>query len=170
MSELSSPTLLTADHDLSGFDCGSEALNSFLRDHALANQRAMISRTYVVTRGNYVLGFYTLALLAVGLEEPPRSFVRGMPPYPVPAVLMARLGVDVSLQGKGLGRSLLTDALGRVWRLMKDGPAPARLFVVDAKDENAVKFYKRFDMVESPLIPNRLFLSYKTLRSLFEPS
>jgi ribosomal protein S18 acetylase RimI-like enzyme len=89
-------------------------------------------------------------------------------PHSIPAILMARLAVDLTAQGHGLGRSLLTDALRRTWAVMDAGPAPVRLFVVDAKDDEAKAFYERFDMLPSPQNPMRLFLSYKTLQPLFE--
>lgn len=167
MSELSAPTLLTPDHDVTAFACGKGALDDFLKRHALANQKAKLSNTYVVCTGSLVVGYYTLALVSVSREDAPDKFVRGMPAYPVPCVLMARFAVDLSMQGRGLGRSLFTDALRRAWTVMVDGPAPARLFVVDAKDDEARTFYERLDMVRSPVDPMRLFLTYKTLQGLF---
>ncbi len=89
-------------------------------------------------------------------------------PNSIPAILMARLAVDQSVQGRGLGRSMFCDALRRTWTVMNDGPAPVRLFVVDAKDEEAKRFYERFDMVASPHNPMRLFLLYKDLVPIFE--
>jgi GNAT superfamily N-acetyltransferase len=84
------------------------------------------------------------------------------------AILMARLAVDQTAQGQGLGRSLLVDALERTWSVMQNGAAPVRLFVVDAKDEEAKAFYERFGMLTSPANPMRLFLSYKTLSAILE--
>lgn len=167
MSEVSGPVRLHEDHFLDRFDCGKESLNRFLRLHALANQKARISNTFVVESERAVAGYYTLALVSIGLDEAPKSHVRGLPAYPVLCVLMARFAVDSGFQGKGLGRSLFVDALRRAWSVMEDGPAPARLFVVDAKDEDALRFYQHFGMVSSPIIPNRLFLSYKVVQSLF---
>lgn len=170
MPELDGPAPLTEAHDLSAFDCGSAALNAYLRHHALNNQKAMLSRTYAASAESVVVGYYTLAIATAAHSEPPPKLVRGMPPYPIPAILMGRFGVDLTWQGKGLGLSLFTDALRRTWSLMQGGPVTARLFIVDAKDEAAKAFYTHFDMVPSPVDPMRLFLSYKALRSLFEGS
>ncbi|MCE9559076.1 MAG: GNAT family N-acetyltransferase [Armatimonadetes bacterium] len=167
MSEFSSPAILTDRHDVSRFDCGKPPLNDFLTIHALAKQNAMLSRTYVVASGEMVAGYYTLAHIAVTQSETPKKIGRGMPST-IPALLMARFAVDSKFQGKGLGRSMFTDALRRCWAVMADGPAPVRIFVVDAKDAEAKTFYERFDAIASPTMPMRLFLSHKDLRLIFE--
>jgi GNAT superfamily N-acetyltransferase len=166
MSDFAAPTPLGLDNDTHGFDCGKTPLNEFLQLHALDKQNARLSRTYVVTRESVVVAYYTLAHVSVTQEETPKKLGRGMP-RAIPAMLMARLAVDLTAQGHGLGRSLLTDALRRTWAVMEDGPAPVRLFVVDAKDDEAKAFYERFDMDPSPQNPMRLFLSYKDLKPLF---
>lgn len=78
------------------------------------------------------------------------------------------MAVDITEQGHGLGSSLLTDAIRRTWAVMDRGSAPVRLFVVDAKDDEARSFYERFDMIASPYNPMRLFLSYKEIKTLFQ--
>jgi GNAT superfamily N-acetyltransferase len=166
MSRFSPPEPLNRDHDLLGFDSGKPPLDSFLKQHALDKQNAKLSRTYVVAAEGHVVAYYTLAHLTVLQEETPKKFGRGMPSS-IPVMLMARLAVDLRHQGQGLGRSLFTDAVRRTWAVMESGAAPVRLFVVDAKDEEARTFYERFDLVSSPDNPMRLFLSYKTLRLLF---
>jgi len=161
--------ILSPEHGVSEFDCGKEELNAFLGEHALAKQRAMLSRTYVHAPAGKVLAYYTLAHTVVTPDEAPKKMARGMP-RSIPALLLARLAVDKDHHGKGWGRSLLMDALRNVWMVMDSGAAPVRLFLVDAMDEEAKSFYNRFDMTPSALNPMRLFLSYKTLRGLFEES
>lgn len=172
MPKPQAPAPLTGAHDVSAFDCGKPPLNDFLRLHALDRQRAMLSRTYVVTDGGRVVAYYTLAQVDVRQTEAPKKLGRGMPSA-IPAMLMARFAVALEHKGQGLGRSLFADAIRRTWAAMSTGPAPMRLFVVDAKDEEARGFYERFDMIASPSAsatdyPVRLYLSYKTLQSLFE--
>jgi hypothetical protein len=72
------------------------------------------------------------------------------------------------VQGRGLGQSLLIDALRKTYAVVENGPAPIRLFVVDAIDKNAKKFYERFDFIASPQSPMRLFMSYKTIQAAIE--
>jgi hypothetical protein len=169
MSEFTSPTPINAEHDTSAFDCGKPPLNQFLQGHALDKQNAKLSRTYVVTRDACVVAYYTLVHISVTREDAPKKFGRGMPDV-IPALLMARLAVNMTAQGHGLDRSLLSGALRRTWAVMDIGAAPVRLFVVDAKDEEAKAFYERFDfdMIPSPQDPMRLFLSYKDLKAIYE--
>lgn len=167
MTQLNAPEPLTATHITADFDCGKAPLNDFLRLHALDKQNAMLSRTYVLTQSSVVQAYYTLAHISVSQSDAPKKIARGMPSA-IPAILMARFGVDVKLQGQGIGRSLFTDALRRTWSVMCAGAAPVRFFVVDAKDEEAKVFYEKFDMITSPENPMRLFLTYKTLRDIFE--
>lgn len=89
-------------------------------------------------------------------------------PNTIPAILLARLAVDIKFQGHRLGTSLFGDALRRTLSVMDNGAAPVRLFVVDAKDEGARAFYERFEMTRSPQNAMRLFLSYKELKVLFD--
>lgn len=166
MSKLAAPLPLTDGHLLEDFDSGQPSLNEFLQRHALAKQRAMLSRTYVATRENRVVGYYTLAFVTLNSAEAPRRIGRGMPDS-IPALLLARLAVDRREQGRGLGRSLLVDALRRVWEVMAHGHAPVRVLVVDAIDESAARFYARFDMTPSPINPLRLYLFYRTLEAVF---
>jgi len=168
MSSFSAPHVLRAGHEVSGFACGKSPLDEFLKLHALDKQNAMLSRTYVVTiEDSRVIAYYTLAHVNVLQAEAPKKFARGMPST-IPAILLARLAVDQSFQGLGLGRSMFSDALLRTWVVMKDGSAPVRFFVVDAKDEDAAAFYLRQQMLPSPVNPSRLFLHYKDLRTIFE--
>lgn len=168
MSDFTSPIPINSEHDLSSFDCGKPPLNEFLQRHAFDKQKAFLSRTYVVTRERFVVAYYTLVHVSVSQEETPKQLGRGMPSV-IPAMLLARLAVDKTAQGHGLGRSLLTDALRRTWSVMEKGAAPVRLFIVDAKDEEAKAFYLRFelDMLVPSQNPMRLFLSYKNLKPLF---
>ena len=168
MSDLSAPRLLQADHDMSDFNCGKPPLDEFLKNHALDKQNAMLSRTYVVTASDrQVIAYYTLAHINVARADTPKKLGRGMPSA-IPAILLARLAVDTRFRGRGLGRSLLSDALLRTWSVMRDGTAPGRFFVVDAKDEEARAFYERMRMIPSPVNPLRLYLHYKDLRTIFE--
>lgn len=167
MPEFSSPAPIAPGFDLSGFDCGNIPLNEFLQRHALDKQNAKLSRTYVVTQGAVVVAYYTLSHVSATQAETPKKFGRGMPSV-IPAILLARLAVDLKAQGYGLGTSLVSDALHRAWGVMDSGAAPVRLFAVDAKDENAKAFYERFEMIPSPQNPMRLFLSYKDLKPIYE--
>ncbi len=168
MPNFSAPHTLQAGHDLTNFTCGKLPLDEFLKLHALDRQNAKLSRTYVVTiRESQVIAYYTLAHVAISQAAAPKRIDRGMP-SDIPGILLARMAVDERFHRQGLGRSLFSDAIFRTWAVMKDGAAPVRLFVVDAKDEEAKAFYERAQMIPSPSNPLRLFLHYKDLQAIFD--
>jgi len=159
---LSSPELLTKQHEISGFDCGKPPLNTFLTQYALQNQASGGARTYVMTRDNRVIGYYSLAPASVLPDDAPGRVMKGQGRYPVPVILMARFAIDVNEQGKGLGKALLRDALRR--SLAGAETIGGRAFLVHAKDEQARDFYLKFGMESSPTNPMHLFLLFKDIR------
>jgi GNAT superfamily N-acetyltransferase len=101
--------------DTARFDCGDEALNNYVRQHAWTNQQKIsIGVTYVATDESAprsVLGYFTLARSSIGRDHLPKKYVRGLPTYDLPLILLARLAVDKRFSGKGLGHALLAEAL-----------------------------------------------------------
>jgi GNAT superfamily N-acetyltransferase len=155
---------LARRHAVDAFDCGEGALNLFLVRFALPNQQANASQTYVGLAGDAVIGFYTLVVGEVRYEGAPERLTKGLARHPVPIMLLARLGVSLDWQGKGVGAGLLRDAILRT--LQAADIAGIRALVVHAKDDAARAFYKRFDFAESPTDPLHLFALIKDLRSL----
>jgi predicted N-acetyltransferase YhbS len=154
---------LNKDHDLSTFDCGKASLNDWLKRFALLNQRSDAARTYVMHRGGKVVAYYSLTAGAVRKDESPARVAKGLASHPIGVILLARLAVDLSEQGKGLGRTLLVDALTRCLEAAE--AIGARAVLVHALDEQAAAFYKRFGFEPSPLNPNQLMLLMKDLRA-----
>jgi predicted N-acetyltransferase YhbS len=93
-------------------------------------------------RGDRIVGYYTLANGSVSRDEVPARVAQGLGRYPVPVTLLARLAVDVSEKGKGLGRGLLKDAVLRAYQA--SDLVGSRAIVTHAKDETAKLFYRRF--------------------------
>lgn len=149
-------------HTVGSFDCGSEALNRYIIRFALTNQSSGSAQTYVATLGEKVIGYYSLAVGAVAHAEAPPRIVKGLAHHPVPVMLLARLAVDNSAKGKGLGAALLLDALART--LQAADIAGIRAVIVHAKDDNARRFYAHFDFDPSPTDPYHLYLLIKDLR------
>ena len=110
---LSPPEPLADDHQTDGFASGETVLDDWLRRRALANQASGASRTYVVCEGQRVVGYYALASGAIAQASVPGKFRRNMPD-PIPVAVLARLAVDRSRQGRGLGRAMFRDAARRV--------------------------------------------------------
>jgi GNAT superfamily N-acetyltransferase len=136
---------LAAGHDVERFECGVAELDRWLRNSARVAAAAGTAATYVLCRGERVVGYYALAMSAVWHVRAPSRLRRGMPD-PVPVVLLARLALDLTEQGSGLGGHLLLDALERCVRGGRE--FGARAVIVDAIDEQAVSFYRHFGFRE----------------------
>jgi predicted GNAT family N-acyltransferase len=83
----------------------------------------------------------------------------------VSATLLGRLAISVEFLGQGLGETLLMDALHRC--LGSSQQIASAGVIVDAKDESAVRFYKKYGFIALPKIENRLFLPMGTIDQLF---
>jgi GNAT superfamily N-acetyltransferase len=154
---------LQRSHALESFDCGSEPLNRFLIRYAFPNQQAGASQTYVALSGPAVVGYYTLVVGQVEYDGAPERLKKGLARRPVPIMLLARLAIATSWQGKGLGSGLLKDAMLRT--LQAADIAGIRAFAVHAKDDSAKAFYERFDFLPSSTDPYHLFRLMKDIRS-----
>ena len=153
---------LTGRHDRSGFDCGVDPLNVWLRQTALQHQGKGISRTFVAVPrdepaldayrragcgdigGSTILGFYALASAFVLIDDLPPALAKRFPRQ-IPVTRLGRLATRTGLQGQGLGQLLLTDAVSRA-RNAAEAVGSAGIFV-DAKNDNAARFYQRYGFV-----------------------
>lgn len=164
--ELSEPTLLDKVHDTEAFDCGKEPLNTFLQRFALENQRGGLARTYVVLSAGKLAGYYSLAPAGVEPSDAPERVMKGQPRHAVPCILLARLAVDKSAQGTGLGKFLFRDAMLKA--LQAHEQIGGRAFLVHAMDEEAKAFYSKYGMLPSPTHPMHLFLLFKEIRAMLQ--
>lgn len=159
---------LRRDHDRTGLRCGEPALDEYLARFARQNHESGVARTFVAVNDGapaQALGYYSLAAGTLDREKLPSS-ARRFPNFPLPIARLARLAVDRSQQGKGLGEHLLLDALARCVRVADDlGIAVA---VIDAKHEKAKAFYLRNGFKTLPDQPLTLWLLLPTLRELLD--
>lgn len=155
---LGAPTLLTDQHDLELFQSGTESLDHWLKRRARSNQVSGASRTYVVTDGTRVVGYYCLSSGALDVASAPGALRRNMPD-PIPMAILGRLAVDVNWQGKGLGAALLHDAV------LRTGQAASILgirgMLVHAISDDAKAFYEHYGFIASPANPMTLVLSLR---------
>jgi len=164
VSEFDAVEKLRREHVVESFDCGKEQLNRFLNRQAWNNQRAQSAQTYVLAKDLAVVGYYSLAASAVSHDEATERVKRGLARHPIPVILLARLAVDLPLQGQGIGPALLKDALLRVAQAAD--LIGARALLVHAKDDNAKGFYEHFDFEPSPSDPYHMLLIMKDLLRL----
>jgi hypothetical protein len=163
-SRLSAPVPLTAEHDLSEFDCGEPALNDWLRHRALKNE-SRFSRTYVVCEGNRVVAYFCISAGAVGRASAPGKLRRNAPDT-IPVSVIGRLAVNRGHAERGLGADILSDALRRVAVASQSIGIGAVL--VHAKDDTAKRFYmKCAEFIEYPEESRTLFLPIETVVAAF---
>ena len=155
-------------HDRSGFSCGVSILDDYLKKRMGQDARRYVTAPFVLCLENTykIIGFYTLSAVSIDLGTLPEDTVRKLPYYPeLPATIIGRLAVDRRWRNRGVGEYLLMDALYRSWR--QSHKIGAAAVIVDAKDDNARKFYERYDFKSFPDQPDKLFLAMKTAAKLF---
>jgi len=160
------PEPLGPGHDVATFDCGVPTLNDYLARQALADQRADKTRTFVATRGGRVAGFFSLAAASVEPESATTRLAKGQGTQSIPVILLARLAVDLTGQGHGVGRALLVEALARCAQAAD--VIGARAVLVHAKTARARIFYESCGFEASPTNPLHLVILMKDVRRTFD--
>ena len=137
-------------HDGSSFNSGEPALDDWLRQRAWDNLQAAASRTYVVcpAGSRQIIGYYALSMGQILGREVIGSMRRNMPNV-IPAVVLGRLAIDLTWQGKGLGRAMLADVLSRSLRASAE--VSARLVIVHAISPAAETFYLHHGFTRLPI-------------------
>src|ERR1044072_5938469 len=133
--------------DRNRFESGDPDLDRFFRQHAGQNQfRHHRGVTYVAATNEAIAGFATVAPGQLEIEDLPAAARRKLPRYPIPILRLARLAVDRSVQGQGVGRQLLRFVLQLALRLSNEFGCAG--VIVDAKP-GAVAFYAGHGFIET---------------------
>ncbi|WP_206245216.1 GNAT family N-acetyltransferase [Novosphingobium terrae] len=136
---------IAKSHDRQAFDCGDEAMNEFLRRYARQSHEQNASKTFCAideSTANRVLGFYTITPCAVAHEEVPSAMTKGLAQHEVAGFKLARIAVDQSVAGEGLGGQLLAAVALRCLRISDE--AGGVLLIIDAKNERAADWYASY--------------------------
>jgi GNAT superfamily N-acetyltransferase len=156
-------------HDRAAFSCEQESLDRYLKEHATQEIKKRVAAVYVLTPdGKTIAGYYTLSQYAIEAGEMPPELIQQLrlPRYDkLPATLLGRLARRKLFKGRGLGELLLMGALIRALEHSRNIASVA--VVVDAIDENARGFYRRYGFIDILNRPNRLFMAMKTVAQLF---
>jgi predicted GNAT family N-acyltransferase len=155
---------LSPAHDRSGFKCGIDSLDNYIKRQANQDIKRQISRVYVavnIEKPNKIMGYYTLSSLSIELNQLPEELLKKLPKHPIPAALIGRLAVDKSVHGNGIGKMLLADALKRI--LVISDEIAIYAVVVDAINDKAKGFYKQYGFQSLGEETPRLFLPLKTI-------
>jgi GNAT superfamily N-acetyltransferase len=147
---------LGPNHSLTAFNCGHQVLDDWLKSAALNAERMGTARTRVwVDSQDVVIAYFSLAPHVVMRDDVEKKVGRGSP-HAIPSVLLARLALDRTRQGRGEGSLLLVDSLTLAIEGMRD--LGGRLIVVDAIDENAAAFYHKHGFIPCPGRTDRLVI------------
>jgi GNAT superfamily N-acetyltransferase len=160
---------LEESDEVENFDCGDEPLSNYLKRHAWTNQQKIsIGVTHVAvdeSAPSTVLGYFTLATSSVPRDKLPKKYVRGLPPYDLPLILLARLAVDKRFSGRGLGHALISEALKITLRVADE--VGCRCIITDAYPDKA-GWYARYGFLPlegaAATSPQRMFLDVRTIR------
>lgn len=163
------PQPLRGEHDVEGFSCGEPSLDLWLRKHARQAEATRSSRVFVTNEegDDTVVGFHALAAGSVAPGDATTRLMKGQPEArPIPIILLTRLALDERHQGRGLGRSLLQDALIKAVTAAES--IGARALTVHAISRDARDWYGQFGFEPSPTDQHHLILLMKDLRKLID--
>jgi ribosomal protein S18 acetylase RimI-like enzyme len=152
---------LSDSHDRAAFCCGDDVLDRYFQTQVTQDMRRRITNCFVVVEiaTGHVAAYYTLSAASIPLVDLPPDETRRLPRYPtLPAVRIGRLAVDRRFQRRGLGELMLMNA---VHRTMQDAAAAFAL-LVDAKNDLAAGFYRRYGFRPIAGKPRTLFLPLAT--------
>lgn len=161
------PHLLGSEHDLDSFECRSAEQTAWLRQHARQSASSGTTRVLVVTTSDspVVVAYYAWCMASIALADAPSRVRRGAGRYPQPVALLARLGVDVSHEGGGIGAGLLRDVIARTHALGEE--IGCRGLLVHAETAEARDFYLHLvpEFEASPTDELHLLILMKDIRS-----
>ncbi len=160
-------SLLGKAHKRKAFSCGVASLDDYFHHRAGQDRRKRIAVSYVLydEKNNKVAGYYTLSSTAIELVALPEAIRKKLPSYPcLPATLIGRLAVDLNYKKCGLGTIILIDALKRSHRASLEVASFA--VVVDAINNSAEKFYKKYGFLDLSVNSHRLFLPMSIIAEL----
>ncbi len=136
------PRLLESDDVLEGFECRSVEQTEWLRRHARQANASGTARVLVVTEADTteVVAYYAWAMAVIAVTDAPVRMRKGAARYPQPVALLARLGVSVDHESRGLGAGLLQDVVARAADL--GAVIGCRGLLVHAETPEASSFYR----------------------------
>jgi ribosomal protein S18 acetylase RimI-like enzyme len=150
-------------HDRATFSCGEAALDTYIQRQASQDVRRRVAKVFVAVgeTPHVVAGYYSLSATSFRRDELPPKLAKQLPHYPIPAAILGRLAVAQACRGQGLGEFLLLDAIDRV--VQASAALAVYAIIVDAKNDDARRFYERYGFQSFAQNHRRLFLPLETL-------
>jgi GNAT superfamily N-acetyltransferase len=160
---------LDSKHDRGKFSCRKELLDNYFWHQAKQDVKKKLSACFVLIDKELkiITGYYTLSSSSIPHDKIPETFSKKLPKsyLSIPTILLGRLAIDKSIQGKGIGKILLIDALKRCFGASDFIGAFA--VIVDPLDNEAERFYQKYGFIKLP-DSEKMFLPMKTIKELFE--
>ena len=157
---------IAKSHERDSFDCGEAALNEFLRRYARKSHVQGSAKTFLAiddADGKTILGYYSVSPASVAYARVPGAIARGLARHDVPVFRLARLAVHLAVQGQGLGGQLLLAAGRRC--LLVAAQAGGVALLIDAKNEQAARWYARYGALPLLDAPRSLLLPFETIQA-----
>lgn len=160
------PEPLGPAHLVDEFECGSVEQTQWLKRFARQSTSMGTTRVFVVTGtgSDRVVAYYAWCMAQLAIGDAPQRLRKGAGRYPQPVALLARLGVDRTQEGRGLGAGLLTDVIARVAALSDE--IGCRGLLVHAESQTARDFYLHLvpEFEQGPTDELHLVLMLKDIR------
>lgn len=150
---------LNISHRLAGFDSGKPAIDKWFRERSLQASLSNSAKTFVLIHDDEVIAFYSLTVGEIVNAEASARLKAGMSNLSIPVLLLARMAVHKDFHGRGIGKSLLRDAILRTFAISQN--AGVRALTTHPVDDGARQFYLKFGFSENPHRPNELYLLLK---------
>lgn len=166
MSRYRPPERLRDDHVVERFTCRSAEQTRWLQRHARQSMSAGTTRIFVVAPHDEhdVVAYYGWCMATLSVEAAPARLRKGAGRYPQPMALLARLGVHVEHEGRGLGAGLLADVIERLVTL--SDRIGCRGLLIHCETPEARAFYRHLipELESSPTDELHLVLLMKDAR------
>jgi GNAT superfamily N-acetyltransferase len=153
---------LTTSYQLAEFNSGNSVLDNWLKNNGVQAQQSNTAAVYLLLNGGTVVGYYEIAMSSIEQSKSTVRVSKGTGKHRIPMALIARLAIDLSIQGKGYGAILLKDAVLRA--ILASVSVACHGILVHAIDDSAVAFYSRFGFEISPIAPRTLMVLLKDFK------
>ena len=150
-------------HRRADFSCGVDALDYYLKALATQHRTKGVATSFVLidsAEPARILGYYSLSAASLRFSQLSEADRKGLPAYPVPAARIGRLAVSTAARSRGLGELLLQNAIKRV--LTARSTLGVLAVVVEAKDDIATAFYRKYGFRSCDLESRQMYLPLGT--------
>lgn len=152
-------------HDRAAFSSGVGRIDNFLKITASRHVQEDHGKVYVTIEppSNRIIGFFALSPHSIDVQSLPETHRKRMPRLPtVSAIYLSMVGVDMTMQGRGVGTFLMGEALRKC---VAGADIMGGCFIVlDSINEDAARMYRRIGFVDLPSQPGRMLIAMTTVR------